>query len=149
MVVDFEFAKSPSLRVATYAWKGPWDEKRIRREFEKVAKWASGQRLRTGRWLLNMPDTGRFSVAIEIRGRPARRGGIRVRTLPASRIARVRFNPDELSPRVVYHGLTDWLRWRKREKKITHVGVYREVYADNPWSNARAWAATEVQVLVR
>jgi hypothetical protein len=50
---------------------------------------------------------------------------------------------------VVYHGVTDWLRWRRKEKEIKGVGAYREVYQGNPWSDRKAWSHTEIQVVVR
>ena len=148
MPVDFEIVRAPSVRAATVSWKGRWDDRRVRREFERLARWAADRRLRTGRWLLTHREPG-FQVAIEIRGRASGGGGVTVRRIPAGRVARVRFDPDRIAPRVVYHGLSDWLRWRKKDRTIRASGAYREVYDANPWTNARAWASTEVQVLVR
>jgi hypothetical protein len=61
----------------------------------------------------------------------------------------VRFDPTVVSPRVVYHGLSDWLRWQRKEKKIRSVVSYREIYEGNPWKDKRAWSRTEVQFVVR
>jgi len=149
MTVDFAWGKSPSLKVASVAWTGPWNEKKIRAQFERVARWAKENRVRTGRWIFREPGERRWEVAIEIRGRARASGGVRTKTFPAAPVARVIFDPDEVSPRVVYHGLSDWLRWRKKEKEIRSVLSSREVYSGNPWADPKAWARTEVQFLVR
>jgi effector-binding domain-containing protein len=149
MTVDFEFARAPAYRVASIAWKGPWNERQIRARFEEVEKWAKSQRLRTGRWIFREPGARSWEVAIEVKGSAAGTGRIRRKTYPASRVARVVFDPDAVSPRVVYHGLSDWLRWRRKDKQIRSVGDSREIYTGNPWRDARAWSRTEVQFLVR
>ncbi len=59
------------------------------------------------------------------------------------------FNPDEVSPRLVYHGLSDWVDRRLKSGRFKEAGPIREVYGGNPWTNGRAWARTEVQVLVK
>ncbi len=149
MTVELRFRRAPSYRVATVSWKGPWKEARIRREFETLARWTREHRLRTGKWLFLEPGERRWTVAIEVKG-PARGDGrIRMRTFPASRVASSTFDPEEVSPEVIYHALADWLRWRRKEKKVRRVTGYREVYSSNPWTDATAWAHTEVQFLVR
>ncbi|HTP55372.1 MAG TPA: hypothetical protein VML53_01735 [Thermoplasmata archaeon] len=147
--VDFEFAKAPRYRVAAIAWSGPWNERKIRAQFERVAAWAKGQKLRTGRWIFREPGTRRWEVSIELLGRARGSSPVRLKTLPATPVARVVFDPDVVSPRVVYHGLSDWLRWRKREKQIRSVVSTRELYPGNPWTDPSAWARTEVQFVVR
>ncbi len=149
MTIDFGWAKVPKLRVAAIAWKGPWKETTIRAQFEKVDRWAKSQGLRTGRWIFREPGERRWEVAIELRGPAKSSGPVRVRTLPAATVARVQFDPDEVSPRVVYHGLSDWLRWRRKEHEIRSVVSTREVYLGNPWRDAKVWARTEVQFVVR
>ena len=149
MVVDFRFKKAPAMRVVAYRWTGPWKEARIRSEFRRAAAWARAHGLRTGRWVFVEPKERTWEVAVEVRGRARSADGFRVRTLPATRVASVEFDPDEVSPRVVYHGITDWLRWRRKENEIRGSGPYREVYAADPWANAKAWAHTEIQVVVR
>ena len=149
MVVDFEFRKSPSLRLATVSWKGTWNEKRIRSEFEGLEKWARTEGHRTGKWVFMEPGNKQWRVGIEVRGKAKGKGRIRLQTLPASRIACVNFDPEQVSPRIVYHGLNDWLRWRKKDGDIKRVGAYREVYDGNPWKDAKAWGNTCVQVSVR
>ncbi|HYM40868.1 MAG TPA: GyrI-like domain-containing protein, partial [Thermoplasmata archaeon] len=115
------------------------------------AKWAKAKALRTGKWFFSEDTEGkryRFDVAIEVKGSVKGDGKVRVRTFPASPIATVSFNPDVVSPRVVYHGLSDWLRWRKKDKTIKRDRIWREVYSGNPWTDAKAWSHTEIQVLV-
>lgn len=149
MTVDFAFRRSPAYRVASIAWKGPWNEPKIRANFGRVVAWAKANGLRTGKWVFREPGERAWEVAIEVRGTARSSGAVRLKTYPASTVASVTFDPDAVSPRVIYHGLTDWLRWRKREKEIRSVGQYREVYDDDPWRNPRAWARTTVQVVVR
>jgi effector-binding domain-containing protein len=149
MPVDFAWGRSPSLKVAAIAWKGPWNERKIRSQFERLERWAKERRLRTGRWIFREPGERRWEVAIELRGRARGADGVRTKTLPAATLARVIFDPEVVSPRVVYHGLSDWLRWRRKDKEIRSVVSTREVYSGNPWTDARAWAHTEVQFLVR
>ncbi len=147
--VDFELVRVPRLRVATIGWSGPWNERKIRAQFARIVGWSKTARVRTGRWVFREPGPGRWQVGLEVSGTVRGSGGIRVRTLPATTVGRVVFDPNQVEPRVVYHGLSDWLRWRKREKKIRAVVSAREIYPDDPWTNARAWARTEVQFVVR
>lgn len=149
MVVDFRLKRVPAVRVATLAWKGPWNERKIRAQFDRIATWAEQKGLRTGRWVFREPATRAWQVGIEIRGAARSDGPIRVRTFPAATVASVVFDPNVISPSVVYHGITDWLRWRKKDKTIKAVGTYREVYSGDPWRRASAWAKTDVQVVVR
>ena len=130
-------------------WKGTWQENRVRREFESLAKWLESRGAKTGRWFFFEPGPKSFRVAIEVFGSLRGDGRVRMRSLPAAKVASVEFDPEQVSPRVVYHGVTDWLRWRKREHEIRSVGAYRETYSGNPWKDAKAWAHTEVQVVVK
>jgi effector-binding domain-containing protein len=149
MTVDFAWGRSPRVKVAAVAWSGPWSEKKIRSQFERVERWARAHRLRTGRWVFREPGDRRWEAAIEVRGRASGSGGVRTKTLRAASFARVVFDPEVVSPRVVYHGLADWLKHQRRERTIRAVLSTREVYSGNPWSDRRAWARTEVQFLVR
>lgn len=149
MTVDFQFRKAPAYRVASLRWKGPWSEARIRTNFRRIATWAKQHGLRTGAWLFREPGEKEWEVLIEVRGRARSDGPIRVRTLRATRVASVVFDPNAIAPRVVYHGITDWLRSRRKGKAIRRVGSYREVYHGDPWADKKAWAATEIQVEVR
>ncbi len=149
MTVDFAWGRSPRLRLASIRWKGPWSDRKIQAQFERVERWASQQKVRTGRWVFREFDEDTWEVGIELKGTARASRPVRVRTLPAAGIARVVFDPDEVSPRVVYHGLVDWLRTQRREHTIRSVLSSREVYAGNPWRDARAWRRTEVQFVVR
>ncbi|HZY91425.1 MAG TPA: GyrI-like domain-containing protein [Thermoplasmata archaeon] len=149
MTVDFAFKKAPAMRVATVSWKGAWNEGRIRKEFEGLARWVRAHKVRTGKWVFMEPGEAAWTVAIELRGNAKGDGKVRIRTLSASRVAAVAFDPKLVSPRVVYHGLSDWLRWRKKDGDIKRVLSSREVYSGNPWKDAAAWAHTEVQFVVR
>jgi effector-binding domain-containing protein len=149
MVVDFAFKRTPAYRVAYVAWSGPWSEKRIRAEFRRVSEWARRNGYRTGHWIFREPGARRWEVALELRSPRARASRpIRVKTFPASRVASVVFDPDVVSPEVVYHGLSDWLRWRRKEGKVRSVRTSREVYSGDPWTDPRAWAKTDVQFVV-
>lgn len=149
MAVDFAFQRVAAMRVITRTWTGAWSDARIRREFEQLAAWATSRRVATGRWLFMEPGTRRWTVAVEVKGKVRGDGRVRVRTLPATRVASVTFDPDVVSPRVMYHGLNDWLRWRRKDHEIKAVGASREVYPGNPWKDAKAWSRTQVQFVVR
>lgn len=149
MTVDFVMKKVPRVRVATIRWTGPYSERRIRQRFEEVDRWAQSRGLTRGRWLFREPGARTWETGIEVRGAARSEKKVKVRTLPACTVASVQFDPDVVSPRVVYHGLSDWLRWQKKEKKVRSVVSTREVYQGNPWKDKRAWAHTEVQFVVR
>jgi DNA gyrase inhibitor GyrI len=149
MVVDFAFKRTPAYRVAYIAWKGPWKDATIRRNFETVAKWAKGRGYGPGLWIFREPGTRRWETGVVVSARARAEGKIRIRKIPATRVASVVFDPEVVSPTVVYHGLTDWLRWRKKDKKIRRVVSYREVYRGNPWKDKAAYARTDVQFVVR
>jgi effector-binding domain-containing protein len=149
MTVDFGYKRVPSYRVATLSRTGAWNEKKLRGQFNTLVQWAKKNHLRTGHWFFFEPDNKTFIAGVEVRGRAKGSGSIRVRTLPASTVARVTFNPDVVSPRVVYHGINDWLRSEKKEKAIKRAVSYREFYTGDPWSGPRVWANTEIQVVVK
>ena len=150
MTVEFEFKKAPAYRVAYLAWSGPWNEKKIRAQFAKVDKWAKDHGLKTGRWIFREPGERKWEVGIEVRGASAHRHPpVRTKTLPATRVAFSVFDPDVVAPNVIYHGLNDWLRWRKKDGKIRSVVSTREVYSGDPWSSKSVWSKTEVQFAVR
>ncbi len=149
MTVDFGYGRVPLRRVASIAWKGTWSEAKIRSNFARIEKWTKARGLRTGAWIFREPNPTSFEVAIQVLGKARGGDGIRVRSLAAARVARVTFDPEAVSPRVIYHGVYDWLRAQRREKKIRSVGDYREVYTADPWRNARAWAHCTVEIVVR
>jgi len=149
MTVDFVLKKVPKVRVAAIRWTGPYSERRIRERFREVDRWVRAQGLRGGRWIFREPGNRTWETGIEIRGAARSQGKVTVRTLPSSTVASVVFDPEVVSPRVVYHGLSDWLRWRRKERKIRSVLSTREVYEGDPWSDKKAWSRTEVQFVVR
>jgi hypothetical protein len=149
MVVDFVLKRVPSYRVASIVRVGSWKEDNLRPEFRELVRWARKQGVRTGRWIFFERDHDRWEACLEIRGPARAEGRIRLKTLPATDAAAVVFDPDEISSRVVYHGLSDWTRWRKKTKEIRSVTAVREVYSGDPWRDAKAWAGCEVQFLVR
>jgi effector-binding domain-containing protein len=149
MVVDFKLKKAPSYRVATVAWKGPWSERRIRSQFDRIAKWARAEGVRTGKWFFREPGPRAWEVGIELKGDARARAPLRMKTYPSTAVVSVVFDPDVISPSIVYHAVTDWLKWRRRDKTIRSAGTYREIYDGNPWRDAKVWARTEIQVTVR
>jgi len=149
MTTDFVLKRSPGFRLATLRWKGPYSEAQIRKNFERVEKWARARHLRTGRWVFREPGSRVWDTGVEVFGRARSEGRVKVRKILATTVASVTFDPDVVSPRLVYHGLSDWLRWRRKEKAIRSVVSTRELYSGNPWKDKRAWAKTEVQFVVR
>jgi len=149
MTVDFELTRAPSYRVASIVRVGPWKENNLRSEFEELEHWAKRQGVRTGTYVFLERGSRRWEACLEIKGRAKAEGRIRLKTLPATYVARVVFNPDQVASRVVYHGLSDWTRWRKKYGEIRSVIGPREVYSGNPWKDQRAWAHCEVQFVVR
>jgi effector-binding domain-containing protein len=149
MVVDFEVRKAPSFTVASITRNGPWKEDNLRSEFRELTRWAAKRGVPTGRWIFYHKGDHRWEACLEIRGKAKATGRIRLKTLPATYVARCIFNPEAIADRVIYHGLSDWTRWRRRYKEIKSVGGSREVYSGDPWSDAQAWEHCEVQFLVR
>jgi DNA gyrase inhibitor GyrI len=149
VTIDFAFGKAPAYHVAILRHKGGWSETVCRPEFRRLLAWAKANDLKTGKWIFRGSAEGAFDACLEVRGWAKVSGGIRLTTLPAATVARVRFDPDVVSPSVVYHGLNDWLRWRKKEKEIRSVVSSREVYDGDPWADKKAWKHTTVEFVVR
>ena len=158
MLVDFKIKKFSGCRAVAVTYVGAYREggDMMREEFNQIVKWAKEKRLRTGRWFFadldgpEVPDRRRrWEAAIEVKTAKAEaKGGIRFRDFPDQFVASVTFDPEKVSPRVVYYGLEGWLEWGdKREYKSS--GLPREVYRGDPWRSARAWANVEVQVPVK
>lgn len=149
--VDFALRSAPSYRVASITRVGPWKENNLRTEFRELVSWARRQGVRTGKWIFVERDHDRWEACLELKGRGAATpdGRVRLKRLPATAVARVSFDPEAISSRIVYHGLSDWVRWRRRDGTIRSVTGVREVYAGDPWSDRGAWSRCEVQFLVR
>lgn len=154
MVVDLRVKRAPSYRVASMMRVGPYSGNMLRSEFGQLVKWAKKRRLRTGKWILFFIDEPggrrpasrlRSEACLQIKGRAASEGKIKVKKLPAQKVVAVTFNPRTLSPRLVYSGVYGWLRYGG----YRDAGLSREVYEGSPWTNPRAWANAEVQVPVK
>jgi DNA gyrase inhibitor GyrI len=154
MAVDLRVKRAPSYRVASMMRVGPYSGNMLRSEFSQLVKWAKKRRLRTGKWILYFIDEPggrrpanrlRSEACLQIKGRAVSEGKIRVKKLPAQKAVAVTFNPNTVSPRLVYSGIYGWLRYAGYKD----AGPSREVYEGSPWTNPRAWANAEVQVPVK
>ena len=160
MTVDFAIRKAPEYRIAERTLVGKWPgEKAILAEFGKVQAWAREKGLRTGKWFFlesggedESPNAKlHIETGLEILGKALVHGGkgVSLKILPSSKVATVTFDPDLVSPRVIYHGLNDWLKDLEKKGEYKELGPYREVYVGNPWASKKAWAHTQIQVPVK
>ena len=156
MTVDFAIKRFYGCSVACIRQEGWKGEAKLRENFDVIHKWAKDKGIKTGRWFFtefggfDVPDSKRgMEAAIEIKGKARSKGNIKIRTFKPTSVAYVKFDPDKVSPRVIYHGLESWLGWQKKDKKYKEMGNWREVYNGDPWTNSRAWASTEIQVPVK
>ena len=154
MVVDIKVKRVPSYTVASMMRIGPFRRNMLRAEFNQLVNWAKKKGIRSGKWILYFLDEPgearpanklRSEACLQIRGKAKSEGRIKVKKLPAQKVASVTFDPDEVSPGLVYSGIYGWLRFAGYKD----VGLSRELYDGNPWTNARAWAKAEVQVPVK
>jgi hypothetical protein len=148
MTVEFKLKRAPGYRVASIVRVGPWMEDNLRTEFGELARWAKRQKVRTGRWIFFERDRNRWEACLEVKGPVRPEGRIRLKSLPPTWAASVTFDPDVISSRIVYHGLADWTRQRRRDGHIRTVTAVRELYPGDPWGDPAAWAQCEVQFLV-
>ncbi len=152
MKVDFRIKRSAPFRAACMTEEKPYSDRAIRSSFAKVAEWAARRKLKTGRWLFveHWEEGGRvkWDACIEVKGRAKGSGGVAVKNLRAADVVSVTFNPDEVSPRIVYHAISDWVRWRRKDGTISRTGRFREVYPGDPWKEAAAWQNMEVQLMI-
>jgi DNA gyrase inhibitor GyrI len=159
-LVDIVVKRDPSHSVIVKGKVGPYSgDDNLRPEFRKLVQWAKRNKAATGKWLffeLDGPDTPsskrRWEACLEVNPNVQKKivsgDGISFKKIPAQLVASVTFDPDKFSGRLVYHGLECWLEWRTKFHELKEAGPTREVYPDDPWTNARAWAHTEVQVPV-
>ncbi len=157
MVVDFDVKRCRGCTVASIIKVGPYMEDNLRPEFRELVAWARANRLRTGKWIFyehdgpaskRPPNRRRWEVCLEIRGRARADGPIRIRRIPAQTVGSVVFNPEVVSPRIVYHALGDWVWWRLKFKEFRRAGPTREVYEGDPWTDPRAGSKVDVQVIL-
>ena len=150
--VDFKIKRAPACRVACVTEEGNYSDRAIRSSFTKVAQWAASKGLGTGNWLfIEQEEKGnriRWKACIEILGDAAAEGVFEIKTLKATDVISVMFDPDEVSSRVVYHAINDWARWRKKDGTIARTGRFREIYPGDPWKDASAWKDIDVQLTI-
>ncbi len=158
LLVDFVVKSAPAYNAASIKRVGPWRDDMWQKDIRQLEKWARKRKLRIGKYFLyeldglrsNRPDNKRrWETCLEIKGKAKSQGKVKVKKVTKETVVSVRFNPDKVSARLVYHGLSDWLRWRLEDKTFKRVGATREVYSGNPWRKPWAWARAEVQVLVK
>jgi hypothetical protein len=149
MTVDFVLKRAARVRVASIVRVGPWKEENLRTEFGELSRWAARQKLKTGRWIFFERGRSRWEACLEVSGEATAEGRIRLKTLPATTVASLVFDPDQISSRIIYHALSDWTRARRRDGTIRSVAATREIYSGDPWRDQGAWAHCEVQFLVR
>jgi effector-binding domain-containing protein len=116
--------------------------------------------MRPGKWFrieldkyeIGMPSSDRrWWACIEIKTKLLTKPPteIELKTLPATQVASVTFDPAEFSDRLVYHGLECWLEWRTKFGEYEEAAPAREVYLANPWTNKNAKKHIELQVPIR
>jgi len=138
----------PAVKVVAFTWRGPHSDTRIRRELERLAKWAKERSIPTGNWYFLEPSEGHWEVAIELKGRAVRKGKARVRTLRACRVLYLRYNPDKVDVEALWKRLMKQVDAMRKSGRFARAGLYREVYRANPWTTPSAWAGMESQIVI-
>jgi DNA gyrase inhibitor GyrI len=168
MTIDIVVKREKKYNVVSKIHIGPYTgENMLRKEFGDLVKWAKKRNVKTGKWLfleLDGPEVPgnrrRWEACIEVLNFRAKKiqseleqyvgeNGIKAKELPAIKVAAVKFDPDVVSSRLIYHGLECWLEWRKKYRELEEAGPTREIYIGNPWTDPKAWANLEVQVPVK
>ena len=154
--MDFEIKRMPGCNIASVRYVGAYKSNILRNEFGLIVNWARKNKLRTGKWFfyeLDGPDKPankrRWEACIEIKGKARSSDNVKVKKIRAETVASVKFDLDQVSARLVYHGLDSWLKWRRKYGEYKGAGAGREVYSGNPWTSATAWSRTEVQIPVK
>lgn len=129
--------------------KVPWTDSSLKAAFRLLVQWAKAKGIPTGRWIIVSRSAKYWEACLEIKRAARGEGKVHVKVLPATTVATVTFDPERVSPRVIYHGIIDWLRWRRKAKEIKSAGLTREIYAGDPWSNRAAWTRATVEYVVR
>jgi len=154
MVVDIRVKQVASYTVASLIHYGPHSPNMFRTEFNQLVKWAKKNKLRTGRWVMRWLDEPgkkpsskiRSEACLEIKGKAKMEGKIMIKKFPKHTVLSVVFDPEKVSPRLVYSGIYGWIRYSDFEATDSPP---REVYTGNPWTSPHAWANAEVQVPVK
>jgi len=159
LTVDIVVKKEPSYKVVSKTFVGAYVGGDMGKdEFNELSSWVKEQGLETGKWLfyeldeLETPEGSRmWEACIEVLGKPKAKPpkGIEYKELPAVLVASVIFDPEQVSTRLVYHGLEGWLQWRTKFGEYEEAGPTREVYPGDPWRSRKAWASVDVQVPIR
>jgi|SRR5579872_1731489 len=151
MAVDIKIKNAPSYKVASIERTGGSGTEPLRREFKDLEKWAKKAKVKTGSYFCyfhevgRTPDKYKFEACLEISGNPQSEGKIKIKELPKLTVASVKFNPEKISPRLVYNGVYGWLG--ENDEGYKEAGSYsREVYPGNPWTSSWAWNRAEIQV---
>jgi effector-binding domain-containing protein len=123
----------------------------LRREFKELEKWAKKNKVKTGSYIFyfremgKTPDKYRFEACLEISGNPQSDGKIKIKELPKISVASVKFNPEKISPRLVYNGVYGWLS--ENDEGYSEADDFsREIYPGNPFTSSWAWNRAEIQV---
>src|SRR5208337_2233098 len=154
MMVDFKVKSERSYTVAYLIHIGGYSGQSMwRAEFSQLERWAKKRKLGTGKRIMyfidkwgEKPNKKRRSVAaLEIKGKAEPEGKIRIMKLPKQKVVSVSFDPNKVSSDLVYHGLESWLE----SGAYKQTARSRELYNDNPWASAEAYANCEVQVPIK
>jgi hypothetical protein len=150
MLVDVRVRRALGYTVAFITYRGKYTGQDVlRKEFDELLEWAKNKKLRVGKWIFSELSQEHWEACLEIKGNARSGGKVRIKKLPEQLVAAVKFNPDQVSARLVYYGIEGWLTWRKKEREYESAGKPREVYAGSPWKSPKAWANTEVQYPIR
>lgn len=159
LTVDIVIKKEPSYTVVSKSFVGPYTGgDMLKDEFREVHNWVRKHGMKPGKWFfyeLDDPDlpegSRRWEACIEVHGRPKAKlpKGLELKDLPAQLVASVVFDPEQVSIRLVYHGLEGWLQWRTKFGEYEEAGPTREVYSGDPWRSKEAWTNVDVQVPIR
>jgi len=151
MAVDIKVKSTPAYKVASLEKSGGMGSDPLRSEFKTLEKWAKKSKVKPGKYLCYFnessrnPDKYRFEACLEIRGNPKPEGRIKIKEIPKLTVASVSFNPEKISPRLVYNGVYGWLK--ENDEGFREAGPFsREVYPGNPWTSSWAWNRAEIQV---
>ena len=153
-MVDFKVKAARGYNVAYLIHLGGYSGQNMwRSEFSQLERWAKKRKLKAGKRIMyfidkwgEKPNMRRRSVAaLEIKGKAASEGKIRLMKLPRQKVVSVSFDPGKVSSDLVYHGLDSWLE----SCNYKQIARSRELYNDNPWTNAAAYANCEVQVPIK
>ena len=151
MAVDIKVKNTPSYKVASLERVGGMGSDPLRGLFQELEKWAKKSKVKTGKYICHFYESGRtpenyrFEACLEIRGNREPEGKIKIKELPKMTVASVKYNPEKVSPRLVYSGVYGWLK--ENDEGYKEAGSFsREIYPGNPWTSTWAWSRAEIQL---